>query len=152
MRVCVGAQVQVHAPWVRGWVCVCGVVVVAERAGVNNWSHARFWIPTYTRSRLRLLANMFCGSTVIRLPSRYLAHAHPAARTHGRVCGCKRRREREREQEKEREQRESRKRVQQMQIHSRGRRGGRNERAEKITTVVSVFFSSFFAFNSILMT
>ena len=43
VRVCVGAQVHVHAPWVCGWVGVCGVVVVvAERAGVNNWSHCPF--------------------------------------------------------------------------------------------------------------
>lgn len=44
---------------------------------------------------------MSCGSTVIWLRCSCLANPHPAARTHGRVCGCKRRREEERARERE---------------------------------------------------
>ena len=48
---------------------------------------------------------MLRGSTLIWLSFINLANPHPAARTHGRVCGCKRRREGGREKERKRGER-----------------------------------------------
>ena len=143
--VCRGAGARARC-WMRGWMGVCGVVVVvAERAGVNNWSHCPFLDSYLQDFKVEVVGKYVVREhrdlVAVQIPSKSSPRS-PHARTGVWVQAKKRRREREREKEKERE---ARNRVQQMQIGSSGRRGGGNERAENIKTVVSVsFFLMFF--------
>ena len=93
---------------VHGWLRVCGVVVVmAERAGVNNWSHCPF-LDSYLQSfKVDIVGKYVCREhrdlVVVQGPSKSPPR-QPG--THGRLCGASEE-EKEREGERGREVRES---------------------------------------------